>query len=1306
MEIPSAIDLAVYIYHNGKQIAVTDYSSFIWTDRYFELGDCEIVVPYTVNNASKYKVGDKIKCTLSSRVMLIETIIISYAPESGKQMRIVGTGIESVLNRRVVPCTAVYTNAMYTSNKLVKALKEISTQCFGSVVQMMTPGNGYNPNGKASFSSSDDRSLGLTFNVALSSSLDPNPENVQCSTCGHEWKQPFPPLSECPNCHGTDFTGKGQIERANINIDATGKDFLSIIEDVCKLYQFGYKLYEDGTIIIYDGRHDTVNSIIFSTQNQNLSSIEYSISSEKYKTYAFIQGDEYKDPANQPSIKYKQEITKEDGEKTYIVNLLDNDLELTDQNSDPVYYRAGIGLAGQHKGMDRREVMINSSLNAGRNTPRKYCLRLQAEGLFQLKNSDKIEESTSAQLVLADLNGYRYEINYNLGDLVSVEFPPPIDADENSSSSNYLSSVILRITEFTISHTESGINLYPTLADFDPTAYDRANQEIEQEGDYNDILGGNVRINFYFGDGHVSGTDAFNYFYNTNPNDTENWHGIAPTNADPENFDTSTYIGCWKMQSIGDYIETPPVEPELEHATFTGWYIGERKYSEMDVVPNGGCSYWAHYTMNPVNLTWNAGIGDFDLYPPYGGSQGNPERVGSLTLQIAYGGLPHPIPGHVDNIKIITPEGYSYLGFSDDEDPYTYEDDPDNPGQQIQVPKIVRSFSPMYKDKSYTAQFKENPDPPGPPPPPPPPPPGGGEDDPDDDNPEDDPDDDYGLNENGDIGDPDMGENFNGSTDHGGFSGFYGGNSSSSGGGSGGLASIGLIHFRNPSSNVGDSYAIDPDHDVMVKTGNGGAPIHLCSYGIGNGLTMQAFLFDPVGQMFEPPDKSKPWEQNSLNGTICTGGSATGHLGISLLRDDGVCMAQYGWSWRGFPDNGGSYADGGVGECAFTRYPVIFPYYELVSLGDFRDLVNTSTHGSLDKVKSLLGLDSGTHPLFLPGAYRNSSGQRLWARPGDWADNWQNYKRLHRTGWYFGFAAQGYDGDGIPFNAIWTRVGSDPPTKKINGKEYTIPLDRRYGSPGTIVNLDSRLSNWSTYRVLYSRAGFNFQVIRDADLNNPDYQGIPKEHTDPQSDGWTFNNQYWGTAYPAGIYTSLGTSWGPGFEHYGQYKWHVLYGYVSETNRGTNYEYQGGGMKSYPVSNPSQVTEYDHSEMTMSGGEGSSADLIWKLAGSSHSALGGAYETLLTIIGPPGTPARLVWNTLLGGTIEGIAYHWYIKRPGSSEWVSIGVTNVSELMYTPSEADDGAQFKVEATWTDEFGNPQTDSASSPGTEVSHIISED
>lgn len=1277
MEIPSAIDLAVYIYHDGKQIAVTDYSSFIWTDRYFELGDCEIVVPYTVNNASKYKVGDKIKCTLSSRVMLIETIIISYAPESGKQMRIIGTGIESVLNRRVVPCTAVYTNAMYTSNKLIKALNEISTLCFGSKVQMMSPGNGYDPNGWVSFSSSDDRSLGLSFNVALSSTLDPN----------------------------TDNSGKGQIARANINIDATGKDFLSILEDICKLYQFGYKLYEDGTIAIYDGRHDTVNSIIFSTQNQNLSSIEYSISSEKYKTYAFIQGDEYKDPANQPSIKYEQEIIKEDGEKTYIVNLLDNDLELKDQNSDPVYYRAGIGLAGQYKGMDRREVMINSRLNAGRNTPRKYCLRLQAEGLFSLKNSDKMEESTSAQLVLADLNGYKYETNYNLGDLVSVEFPPPIDADENSSSSNYLSRVILRITEFTISHTESGINLYPTLADFDPTAYDRANQEIEQEGDdYNDILGGNVRISFYFGDGHVSGTDAFNYFYNLDPNDTENWHGIAPTSADPEHFDVSTYIGCWKMQSIGDYIETPPVEPELEKATFTGWYIGERKYSETDVVPNGGCSYWAHYTMNPVNLTWNSGIGDFDLYPPYGGSQGNPERVGSLTLQIPYGDLPHPIPGHVDNIKIITPEGYSYLGFSDDEDPYTYEDDPDNPGQQIQVPKIVRSFSPMYKDKSYTAQFKANPSPPGPPPPPPPPPPGGGEDDPDDGNPEDDPDDDYGLDENGDIGDPDSGENFNGSTDHGGFSGFYGGNSSSGGGGSGGLASIGLIHFRNPSSNLGDKYVLDPDHNTMVKTANGGAPIHLCSNGIGNGLTMQAFLYDPAGQIFEPPDKSKPWEPNPCNGTVCVAGTGAGHLGISLLRDDGVCMAQYGWSWRGFPDNGGNYADGGVGECAFTRYPVIFPYYGLISLGDFRDLVDTSTHGSLNKVKSLLGLDSGTHPLFLPGAYRNSSGQRLWARPGDWADNWQNYKRRHRIGWYFGFAAQGYDGDGIPFNALWTRGYTEPDQKVINGQTYNMPRDRSYASPGTTVNLDSRLTNWSTYRELYRRAGFQFQVILDADLENPDFQGIPKEHTG-QGDGWTFCDQNFGVATYAGIYSSLGTSWGPGFEHYGRYRWHVLYGYISETNRGTDYESSGGDISYHDVANPSSGGSYPFTSMKMSGGEGSSADLIWKMAGSQYSTLGGAYETLLTIIGPPGTPARLVWNHLLAGAIDSIAYNWYIKRPGSSEWVLINTTNVSELMYTPTEADDGAQFKVEATWTDEFGNSHTETGSS-GSEVSHIISED
>lgn len=1277
MEIPSAIDLAVYIYHNGKQIAVTDYSSFIWTDRYFELGDCEIVVPYTVNNASKYKVGDKIKCTLSSRVMLIETIIISYAPESGKQMRIVGTGIESVLNRRVVPCTAVYTNAMYTSNKLIKALKEISTQCFGSIVQMMSPSNGYNPKGEVSFSSADDRSLGLSFNVALSSELDPN----------------------------TDDYGKGQIARANVNIDATGKDFLSILEDVCKLYQFGYKLYEDGTIIIYDGDHSIADSITFSTKNQNLSSIEYSISSKKYKTYAFIQGDEYKDPTSQPSIKYKQEITKEDGEKTYIVNLLDNDLELTDQNSDPVYYRAGIGLAGQHKGMDRREVMINSSLNAGRNTPRKYCLRLQAEGLFQLKNSDKIEESTSAQLVLADLNGYKYEEDYNLGDLVSVEFPPPLDANENGSSSNYLSRVILRITEFTISHTESGINLYPTLSDFDPTAYDRANQEIEQEGDYNDILGGNVRINFYFGDGHVSGTDAFNYFYNTNPNDTENWHGIAPTNADPENFDTSTYIGCWKMQSIGDYIETPPVEPELEHATFTGWYIGERKYSETDVVPNGGCSYWAHYTMNPVNLTWNSGIGDFDLYPPYGGSQGHPERVSSLTLQIPYGDLPHPIPGHVDNIKIITPEDYTYLGFSDDEDPYTYEDDPDNPGQQIQVPKIVRSFSPMYKDKSYTAQFKYNSgggDPPPPPPPPPPPyppdlpneyPPGGGADPPGGG-------DGYSGGENypgvppsgGTYpGGPPPGSNYDGSTDRNGPTGYYMGRSE---GGSGSSASIALVHFRNPSSNLGDKYVVNEDREdrPLVKVSNGGATVHFYSTSIGWGLKMQAFLFDPVGQMFEPPDKTKPWIPNELNRTVCSAGNGAGSLGISLLRDDGVCMGQLSWAWRGWSDNGGTWPNGGVGECAFTTLPIIFPSYELISVSEYREIVNASTHGSLDNLRSILGLNDGSAPLFVPGMYRDSDGKRLWLKPSGWESSWQNYKRRHRTGWILGFAAQGYDGDGILFNALWTRSAKDPDTVTIDGEEKAIPLDRVYGDE----NLDT-VYVWQSgakYRQLYNRAGFKFITIKDKDIANPDYQGISKDGPEVFCDQYTSS----GGLYKYGVFTSPGTHWGPGFAHYGHYKWGQQY--YNSSYPFQYWEYQGDKMVSYSSNDPSSVTEYEHSAIVEGGGSATSLDIIWKIAGSDGSTLGRVYDSMLNFIAPAGTPIRIWWNHILGGVIEGIAYHWYIQRPGESGWTLITITDVSELTYTPSQEDDGSRFKVEAIWRDDNGVEHSESQTS---DQNHII---
>lgn len=99
----------IYLVDNGtlQEIKIIDnFVSFIWTDRYDDYGDFELVIPEEDFDPNLYKPERLITINDNDRYMIIETITIDDVKESGRENKttytIKGRGVESLLERRVV----------------------------------------------------------------------------------------------------------------------------------------------------------------------------------------------------------------------------------------------------------------------------------------------------------------------------------------------------------------------------------------------------------------------------------------------------------------------------------------------------------------------------------------------------------------------------------------------------------------------------------------------------------------------------------------------------------------------------------------------------------------------------------------------------------------------------------------------------------------------------------------------------------------------------------------------------------------------------------------------------------------------------------------------------------------------------------------------------------------------------------------------------------------------------------------------------------------------------------------------------
>lgn len=116
-----------------KAVAIIDeYISLIWTDRYNESGDFEILLPMNTPVLDALKADYYLTLDTSEHVMFIEDIYITTDVEEGKRMKIVGHSLEQLLDRRIVWNKTIFkktykgdTTEVLTVPNLQNAIKQL-----------------------------------------------------------------------------------------------------------------------------------------------------------------------------------------------------------------------------------------------------------------------------------------------------------------------------------------------------------------------------------------------------------------------------------------------------------------------------------------------------------------------------------------------------------------------------------------------------------------------------------------------------------------------------------------------------------------------------------------------------------------------------------------------------------------------------------------------------------------------------------------------------------------------------------------------------------------------------------------------------------------------------------------------------------------------------------------------------------------------------------------------------------------------------------------------------------------------------
>lgn len=240
-------DVEAYILDDQymREILLEGFLNFSWSERFQDVGTCEIVVPHNRANVAMYSTGTLIGLNVSDRVMEVKKCYEEVSDDGAKTLKVVCTDLVDILKDRI-------------------AWKEI--KALGEKPEWVRKGK---PKDIV------DWVVGRAI-LGLNTPLHSQDKIANLSSTNL-----YPPDSIVPHATSVNVT------------TTTPKDVLSYVKEICEAYKLGFRLYRNPNLgglhyNTYSGSDRTIGqgtreAVVFS---QELDNIQNQSLMESYEDYA------------------------------------------------------------------------------------------------------------------------------------------------------------------------------------------------------------------------------------------------------------------------------------------------------------------------------------------------------------------------------------------------------------------------------------------------------------------------------------------------------------------------------------------------------------------------------------------------------------------------------------------------------------------------------------------------------------------------------------------------------------------------------------------------------------------------------------------------------------------------------------------------------------------------------------------------------------------------------------------------------------------------------------------------------------
>lgn len=363
--------LYFWIYNSGigsyyKAAAVDYSSSVIWVGRYDEPGEFEVYLRAD-KRIRRLAYQTRRECIItkegSDTAMLVERIKLTCDPENGDYMTISGRSVEAILARRIA--------ARWDSVKH-QYLFTFSGTAENLIRQLIT-------------------------------------DNIIRPDAAQEWRK----------IDGFSL-GEAQGYTDSVEAQLLGENLLDVIQAICKQFGYGFRIRFDGNFVfeLYKGTDRSAGQsenprLVFSSEMQNVASIEWSYDEKPMRTVCFIGGE---------GEGYDRKVT--------------------------LYGRANPPGAFGHEMWFDGSSLSSKTEDGSTLTPDQYQALLIDTAKTALAEANSIYDMQTEAIPVA---GYMYGVDYFLGDKITC-------MDDYGDSSD---SIVTEVTEV---EDESGIRVIPKFS--------------------------------------------------------------------------------------------------------------------------------------------------------------------------------------------------------------------------------------------------------------------------------------------------------------------------------------------------------------------------------------------------------------------------------------------------------------------------------------------------------------------------------------------------------------------------------------------------------------------------------------------------------------------------------------------------------------------------------------------------------------------------------------------------------------------------------------------------------------------------